>query len=237
MWFCFLFCASVSLFLIGIYIYILLLTQITRLYCVFFGLFWFCLYMCVCVPLFFFFSIWFCFYHLTGSHFLYVFIFCLFICLFLCVCFNPLYCHDKWLWDLSSPAKSRDLPSPCVWILTPGHKIDREILTPGSINQWECPQTSPSKYKTQHNPTACSTQPCMSNPNNKKTGTKGNHHQRGCLQKTQNTLLSQGPAHQRENFIFSLQNKSTHPPNMKPTVTTDQLHPKVADHLESTTNL
>ena len=129
------------------------------------------------------------------------------------------------LWDLSSPTKSRDW-APWVGILTPGHKIAREILTPGSINQWELPQTSPSKYKTQHNLTACSTQPCMSNPNNKKTGTKGNHHQRVCLQKTQNTLPHKALPIRGKIFSSLFRTKAHIPPNMKPTKPTGPTSPK-----------
>ena len=41
----------------------------------------------------------------------------------------------------------------CVGVLSPGPKTSRELLTPGSINQWKLPQRPPPVSNTQHYPT------------------------------------------------------------------------------------
>ena len=41
----------------------------------------------------------------------------------------------------------------CLGVLSPGPKTSRELLTPGSINQWKLPQRPPPVSNTQHYPT------------------------------------------------------------------------------------
>ena len=66
----------------------------------------------------------------------------------------------------------------------------------------------------------------MSNPNNQKTGTKGNHHQTGCLQKTQNTLPHKALPIRGKNLSSLIRTQAHIPANMKPTKPTGPTSPK-----------